>query len=231
MELTLASAFSADSILGHIAYIVLVASMLMRTLLWLRILVIVAALLGIAYASMILSDPVSTFWESCLVAVNIYQILRTHWRSWRARFTEVEAGLVARHLPGLSRGEARMLIDAGTWSTLHAGDLLTVEGQAVTHLTYIADGRAEVLHDGRVVAHCTPGSLIGEMTVTTGGPATATVRASGQVTVWRVDAEALRKVLARTDDIARELDAAFARNYRDKLVQMNALVAAGTVPA
>lgn len=231
MELTLESAFSSDSLLGHIAYIVLVTSMLMRTLLWLRVLVIVAALLGIAYASLILHDPVSTFWESCLVAVNIFQILRTHWRSLRASFTEAEAGLVARHLPGLSKGEARMLIDAGEWCLLEDGAVLAVEGQAVSHLNYIAEGRAEVLHDGRVVAICAPGSFVGEMTVTTGGPATATVRVGGQATVWRVDAVALRSLLARTDDISRELEAAFARNYRDKLVQMNSLVAEGLVPA
>jgi len=230
MELTLESAFSSEGLLGHVAYIVLVTSMMMRTLLWLRLLVIVAALLGIAYASIILHDPVSTFWESCLVAVNIFQILRTHWRSLRARFTEAEAGLVARHLPGLSKGDARVLIDAGQWALLQDGDILTVEGQAVTYLNYIAEGRAEVLHDGIVVAICTPGSFVGEVTVATAGAATATVRVAGPATVWRVEAQTLRALLARTDDIATELNAAFARNYRDKLVQMNALVAQGIVP-
>ncbi len=231
MELTLESAFSGDSLLGHIAYMVLITSMLMRTLLWLRLLVILAALLGIAYASLILHDPVSTFWESCLVLVNVFQILRTHWRSLRASFTEAEAGLVARHLPGLSKGEARLLIDAGSWSLLQDGHLLTVEGQAVSHLHYIAEGHAQVVIDGIVVAECAPGTFVGEMTVATGGPATATVRCAGPVTVWRVEAVALRRLLARTDEISRELDAAFARNYRDKLVRMNALVASGKVPA
>lgn len=231
MELTLASAFSSDSLLGHATYIVLIASMLMRTLLWLRIFVIIAAALGIAYASIILKDPVSTFWESCLVVVNIFQILRTHWRSLRARFTEAEAGLVARHLPTLSKGDARMLIDAGSWVLVQDGGILTVEGQAVTHLNYIAKGEADVLHDGTVVSNCVEGSFVGEMTVITGGAATATVRVAGRATVWQVEADTLRHLLARTDDISRELDAAFARNYREKLMQMNTLVAAGRVPA
>jgi hypothetical protein len=50
MELTLASAFSQEGLLGHAAYVLLVISMLMRTLLWLRILVIASAVLGISYS-------------------------------------------------------------------------------------------------------------------------------------------------------------------------------------
>lgn len=230
MELTLASAFSSDSLLGHLAYIVLVASMLMRTLLWLRILVIVAAVLGIAYAMLILSDPVSTFWETCLVVVNIGQILRTHWRSWRAKFTGSEAAFVARHMSGLGKGDARALLDLGKWHALPDGAVLANQGQAVPCLSYLADGVAEVLHGDVIVAQCTQGTFIGEMTVITGAPATATVRTAGQVTVWQIEADALRALLARADDTARELDAAFARNYRDKLVQMNSLVADGLVP-
>ncbi len=105
MELTFASAFSQEGLLGHAAYVLLVLSMLMRTLLWLRLLVIVSATLGISYSAFILGDPVSTFWESCLVLVNIGQLLITHWRSLRAQFSEAEQLFVDQHLPGLSRGE------------------------------------------------------------------------------------------------------------------------------
>lgn len=231
MELTLASAFSSDSVMGHMAYVVLIASMLMRTLLWLRIFVIMSAFLGIAYASIILNDPVSTFWETCLVVVNIVQILRSHWRSLRAKFSTAEATMLARRMPGLSKGEARTLLDAGTWASLEKGAILTVQGERVDHLIYIAEGTAEVLHGGSVVAHCTPGTFVGEMTVVTGSPATATVRAPQQMIVWQIKAEALRSILGRADDTAREIEAAFARNYREKLVQMNELVASGAVPA
>lgn len=230
MELTLASAVSGDSLMGHLAYIVLVASMLMRTLLWLRILVIVAALLGIAYASLILSDPVSTFWETCLVVVNIVQILRTHWRSWRARFTAEEAVFVAQHMSALSKGDARAFLDAGHWVDIADGAVLAWQGQAVTHLSYIAQGTADVLHDDVVVAQYSQGTFVGEMAVTTGAPATADVRARGSCKLWQVDAACLRDLLARADETSRELDAAFARNYRQKLALMNDLVARGLVP-
>jgi hypothetical protein len=231
MELTLASAFSQEGLLGHAAYVLLVLSMLMRTLLWLRLFVIASAILGISYSAFILGDPVSTFWETCLVVVNIAQLLTTHWRSLRARFTEVETHFIARHLPGLGRGDARALIDRGRWVVLEAGACLAVQNEPVEQLSYIANGEAEVRVDGVRVSACGTGDFVGEMTVLTALPATATVIALGPLTVWQIDAPRLREVTRRRDDLSRELEAAFARNYRDKIVAMNQLVSAGTVPA
>lgn len=227
MELTLASAFSQEGLIGHAAYVFLVLSMLMRTLLWLRILVIVSATLGISYSAFILNDPVSTFWETCLVVVNIVQLLFTHWRSLRARFTTEEQRFVDRHLPGLTRAAARALLDRGKWITVPAGSALAVEGQAVAHLSYIAAGDALVEVGGQRVADCRAGDFVGEMTALTGLPATASVVAKSPVTLWQIEAATLRGLALRRDDLSREIEAAFARNYRDKIVAMNRVVLAG----
>jgi CRP-like cAMP-binding protein len=60
---------------------------------------------------------------------------------------------------------------------------------------------------------------------------TATVRAEAECLVWRIAAPRLREILRRRDSLEREVDAAFARNYREKLLTMNALVASGSVPS
>lgn len=224
MEFTLAAAVSPEGLLGHLTYVFLVVSMLMRTLIWLRIFVIVSAMTGIAYSAFILGDPVSTFWESCLVTVNVAQLLITNWRSLRARFTDAEQMFIDAHLPGLTRGEARALIDRGQWRTLPAGDCLAVEGQPVEHLSYIAGGEVEVRVGGRRVAACRAGDFVGEMTVLTGVPATATVIAIAPVGVWQIGAPELREVTRCHDALSREIEAAFARNYRDKIASMNRLM-------
>ena len=231
MELTLASALSQEGLIGHASYVLLVISMLMRTLLWLRIFVIASAVLGISYSVFILSDPVSTFWETCLIVVNVAQLLLANWRNLRARFSDDERTLVGRHLPGLSRGEARALLDAGTWHRLEDGAPMTTEGVAVDHLSYLAQGAASVEVGGVCVSHCREGDFIGEMTALTGLPATATVRAEGECLVWRIEAGRLRAVLRTRSALEREVDAAFARNYREKILQMNDLVASGRVPS
>lgn len=83
MELTLESAFSSEGALGHFAYLLLVSSMLMRRMFWLRLLVIASALVAIAYSALILTDPVSTFWETLLVIVNIGQLSLSWWQDRR----------------------------------------------------------------------------------------------------------------------------------------------------
>mgnify|MGYP000215173177 CR=1 FL=1 len=232
MEFTFESALSPQGLLGHLAYVVLIASMLMRTLLWLRVLVITSALLGIVYSSLILHDPVSTFWETLLVLVNILQILRSHWRTLRARFTSEEEALRKLHLDGLSRGEARTILDTGAWVSLPEGSVLSVEAEAVEYLHYIATGATDVVVGGQKVAECTVGHFVGEMTVVDGLPSTATVVVTSPTAlVWRVEASALRRKLDQNDLIARTLDAAFARNYRDKLARMNRLAAGLGQPA
>ncbi len=92
------------------------------------------------------------------------------------------------------------------------------------HLSYIARGAVEVRVGDLRVAECRAGDFVGEMTALTGLPATATVIARGPVTVWQIDAPALRQMTRRHDDLSREIEAAFARNYRDKIVAMNRLV-------
>lgn len=227
MDLTLASALSQEGLLGHAAYVLLVLSMLMRTLLWLRLLVIASAALGISYSVLILNDPVSAFWETCLVLVNIAQLVLSNWRNLRARFTPEESAFMARHLPGLSRGEARTLLDAGDWHRASDAEALTVEGTPVSHLWYLAEGRATVLVGHVPVAQCRTGDFIGEMTAPTGLPATATVRAEGPCLVWRIDAAKLREILRSRSRFEREFDAALARSYREKLLQMNAVAVRG----
>jgi hypothetical protein len=231
LELTLASALSPQGLVGHLAYVLLVMSMLMRVMTWLRILVIVSALLAIFYGAFILHDPVTVFWETLLVLVNLGQLALTHWRSLRARFTTPEREFIARHLPDLTRGEARALIDRGHWVDLPSGTSLAVEGQPVGQLSYLASGSAQVQVQGRVVAYCRPGDFVGEMTALTGLPATATVLADGPISTWQIDAAGLRDLARRRDRISLEIEAAFARNYRDKIVAMNRLVAAGGAAA
>jgi hypothetical protein len=223
MDLTLASALSQEGLLGHAAYVLLVLSMLMRTLFWLRLLVIASAILGISYSVLILNDPVSAFWETCLVLVNIAQLVLSNWRNLRARFTPEESAFIMRHLPGLSRGEARALLDAGAWYEAETGETMTVEGAPVSHLCYLAEGVATVEVGGVRVASCRDGDFIGEMTAPTGLPATATVRAEATCLVWRIEASKLRQMLQARSRFEREFDAALARNYREKIVQMNVL--------
>ncbi len=74
MDLTLKSAFLTGGMVGHLSYVLLVLSMVMRRMSLLRMLVIASAFVAITYDWFWLKDPVGVFWETLLVLVNIVQL-------------------------------------------------------------------------------------------------------------------------------------------------------------
>ena len=195
--------------------------MLMRTMFWLRILVIASALVAITYDAVWLKDPVGVFWETTLVLVNIVQIVLL-WREDRvARFTEEERLFVTSRLRGLSDGQARRLIDAGTWADLADSETLTEQGKSPAHLVFIASGRVAIHIDGRRVAECGPGAFVGEMSLIDEGTASATARVEGAARVWRIAVARLEALRQSRPEQTTALDAAIARDIRAKLVAIN----------
>ena len=137
MEFTLQSAFSPQGMLGHTAYLLLVASMLMRRMLYLRLLVIASALVSIAYTAFVLNDPVSTFWESLLIATNILQITRNWLKERRAGFTAEELVLAHKGLPGLPLAVAGIFDLAGNDDVRLARMLLALVGALAIPLAWL----------------------------------------------------------------------------------------------
>ena len=230
MELTIESAFSTGGLVGHLSYLLLVISMMMSRISLLRILVIASALTAILYDWVWLRDPIGVFWETLLVTVNVVQLAILHWKNISASFSDDEMAFVLGKFPGLAKGQSRQLLDRGKWVEAEDESIITTEGLTAGRLTYVARGAIDVLVGGKRVAQCQPGDFIGEMTVLNGEPASATTQANGGVHLWQIEAEALRRVLSRNPEIERELEASFARNYRDKLIHTNALISKGIVP-
>ena len=227
MELTLESAFSAGGIVGHMAYVLLIASMMMRQMVWLRLFVIASALVGILYSIIWLNDPVSSFWESLLVLVNLVQLAIT-WRQNRsARFSAQELSFAQSRLRGLPRGEQRRLLDKGAWVTAGQGETLIVEGSMPNDLIYIADGTADVLIGDRVVARCGPGTYVGEMSLVGDAPASATVQATSPMEVWRISRSVLAALDQNQPTWLAVIEAGIARDMRGKILAQNSLSVAG----
>jgi hypothetical protein len=224
MELTLESALSPQGLFGHTSYILLVISMMMRRMVWLRILVILSAIVGITYASVVLSDPVGTFWETLLVLVNIVQLTITWHQNRSARFTDEERVFMDGHLPNLSMAQRRKLLNQGLWVSGEKDSPLTEEGVPVSHLYYLADGQALVSSGGHAVAVCEPGTFIGEMTAMHGDPANGTVKLIRDSRYWAIDAQRLRDLVSKDPEIGTALESSFARNMRDKLVRSNRFI-------
>ncbi|HWV00515.1 MAG TPA: cyclic nucleotide-binding domain-containing protein [Devosia sp.] len=83
--------------------------------------------------------------------------------------------------------------------TLKPGETLIAEGDRGGDLYVLESGRLTVERGGSVIARIDePGALVGEMSVLTGSPNSATVRADGQAIV-RVVADAMRFVMRQPE--------------------------------
>lgn len=221
MELTFESAFSVGGIVGHASYLLLVVSMMMRTLWMLRVLVIASSVAGITFDAVWLNNPVGVFWESLLVAVNLVQLGIIHLENRRARFTPEEARFMETRFPDLGRAQRRRLLNHGLWITGEPGVELTREGQPVRHLVFLASCEARIDSGGQTVASCEPGAFVGEMTVLGGESATGTAVLTRPGRYWCIEAGVLRTLVRRYPEIRSALEAAFAINLREKLIRSN----------
>ncbi len=221
MELTIESALSTGGMVGHLSYLLLVLSMVMRVMWVLRVLVIASACFAIAYDLIWLKDPVGVFWETLLVLVNVIQLTLTYLHNQHAKFDEVETVFVDASFPGLSNVLKRKILDAGTWQDGAPGLTLISEGQPVDRLIYIARGEAEITLSGSVIGRCQAGDLIGEVTALAGGEATGTATLVEPTRYWAISARNLRELVASNEEIGQAVRASFHRSMLAKLVAAN----------
>lgn len=223
MELTLQSALSSEAMLGHLSYLLLVASMTSRSMPVLRMLVIASALVAISYSVFVLRDPVSSFWESCLVLVNFVQLLRLRRENRAARFSDEDRTLIAGRLPPLSPAIARRFLDTGDWCDLAPGTRLTTQGLRPAALYFIASGEAAVEVGGRVVGTISAGGFVGEMALLEPeATASATVLVTAPSRAWRLAYAKLAHMEAAQPEAWGAMNTAIARDLRRKVLAHNA---------
>jgi hypothetical protein len=224
-------AFLSDLVNPHFAwvhwpYALLVISMLMRRMVWLRTIAIVAGVSRIIIRSTILYDPVTVVWETALVLINVGQLLLIWWDKGHAHSNEHEALLAATILPGHSGRSTRKLMALARWRNVEAGATLLREGQPVTELLFVADGAAQIEKGGTLIAVCSRGDFVGEMSFVSGNAATATVIADRPMRLASFDAATLKARLAVDKDLRHALEASFNRNLIGKLSRSNSVAPA-----
>jgi len=225
MHLTLDSAFSPGALVGHAGYLLLILSMIMTRMLWLRIIAIGAGILQAIYYGVFLHDPVGTFWETVFTLTNVAQLAIIAYRNRAARFTADERAFYDTAVPTLEAADARKLIAAGRWTTAEPGTVLTREGENAPFLAFVVSGDVDVSVNGRKVGDCGPGSFVGEISVSSKIPASATATVRTPVRYLAFDRDFVVQTLDKHGEIGVALELAFRQGLRDKLLRTNVAMA------
>ena len=208
-------------LVGHLSYILLVTSMIMRSMKRLRMIAISAGVVSAFYGYFFLKDYVTVFWEIVFVCVNLVQLLILEFENRRARFSEDEQQFIATALPEVENAHAKRLLRLAQHIELDVGTMLTREGEPVDKLIFLISGAVRIDKAGAMVGVCGHDDFIGEIGFMLGTTATATTVVTNSVRCLSFDHSTLRNLLAKEASLRHALETSFNRNLVEKLVKSN----------
>jgi CRP-like cAMP-binding protein len=213
--------FITRMLVGNLGYVLLVVSMMMTSMLLLRIFAIASGIVGGAYMGLWLGDPVGTVWECTFALAAVLQIALGLYRNRPAALSTDEQALQAELMLDFEPRHVRAIRSVGLWQESRHGTELMRQGELVKSLIVLRSGSVHVLVNGHHVGTCGPGSLIGEIGFARATPATATVVANGPVRYLALECNALRRLMKSDSEISDGVNSICRSALEKRLMLMN----------
>ncbi|MEM7215605.1 MAG: cyclic nucleotide-binding domain-containing protein [Pseudomonadota bacterium] len=207
-----------ENLVGHFAYVLLIVSMMMRNMNWLRFFALLAGAISAIYY-WILSDYVSMFWEALFSLVNVAQLVILQIENRRGKFSEEESMFISSCLSDIERAHARRLVRLGAWTEVQDEATLITQDTCPGHLKYVVSGEASIVRNNRVIGIVGSGDFLGEMSYLTGKKATASVVTTKPTRYLAFERKTLRTHLEKNPEVRHALEASFNRNLVEKLAK------------
>ena len=221
MSMWLYEVFAPETLARDVALFLVLVAIAMPTIGLVRLLALVAGVVGVGLFAFVAPDPVGLFWWSLLVVVTLVRMIMSMSRRGGSALADEERMFHEKVVPSLTAGQVRRLLDVGRWREVIAGATLTRVGEAVGELGFITRGQVDIVVDGKKVAECGPGTLIGEIGVSTGDPAMATAVCATPVRYLSFEAKRLYRLLDSHVDLQDAIELAVERSLSDKLRRAN----------
>ena len=221
MDAVLDQVLNFNNAVGHLNYILVILSVSMSSMRWLRVFGIASGVVGVFYYGFLVSDSISATWEFIFAGVNAVQLAIVLLAGRRRRISDDEQMLIHTVMPALEVNLRARVLKLARWHTRAPGEILMEEGQKSPDLVFIAKGAASIEKGERIVGVCGPGDFLGEMSFMTGRPASATVRVANEIRCCAFDPGVLKVLIERNPGIRQALENSFNRNLVGKLERMN----------
>ncbi len=174
--------FLTDStVIFFIANTLYVISYMLTSMIWLRILAIIAAASTFPYFYF-QAEPLwsALFWQSCFLLVNLVNLLVLLFSMRATHFDDDEQKAFEIKFSELKPHEARPIFRYADRISIPAGTALLQEGVRNEVLFLILDGKCSVLKNGVEIAALLPGQFVGELSFLSGQVVSADVVAREQ---------------------------------------------------
>jgi CRP-like cAMP-binding protein len=176
------------TVIFFIANSLYVISYMLTSMLWLRVLAILAAASTFPYFYL-QPEPLwsALFWQSCFLAVNAANLIVLLYSMRPPRFDELESLAYRLKFSDLKPHEAAVLFRLARTVRLSAGEPLLVEHEENETLFLLLEGRCIVRKGDRDVARLEAGEFVGELSFISGEVISADVLAEGEAALlgWK----------------------------------------------
>lgn len=203
----------------NLSYLLFLVGFALKDILWLRIVIIIAASVDIIGRAWLAPEPLISdiIWCGLDVVVNGYQLFMIILERKSLKFTIEERKLKEMAFALLDDVHYRRLLDIGKHEEYPIGVHLTREGMPVENLLVIIHGVAKVVVQGTTVSFVRSGNFAGEMSFLSGNNASADVitETSLDVITWRKDD--LRELIEKDDTFRMQLNTIFSADLIEKL--------------
>lgn len=221
MDYVIAQLTDFNNAVGHLNYILVIISVSMSSMRWLRVFGIASGVVGVFYYGFLIHDNISATWEFIFAGVNAVQLAIVLLAGRRRAGSDDEKFFIETVMPTLEPNLRGRMLKLARWQTRQPGEILVEEGQAAPELVFIASGAASIETGTTIIGVCGPGDFLGEMSFLTGKPASATVRVANEIRCCVFDPGVLRALNKKNPGIRQALEYSFNRNLVGKLERMN----------
>jgi CRP-like cAMP-binding protein len=219
-------------IAGHVAFILIALSFLVRDILWLRALSITASIASISWSWLAPPQPLWLVigWNVVFILLNLAQIALLLRERRGVAFTDEEKELYQTSFSRFTPVEFMRLLRIASWKNADPGALLMRAGEEAGEVMLIFSGRVNVEKNGRKLAELRAGDFIGEIGFVKGTPAAASVTVLEPTRYVAWTRAALRGLLERNPSMAVVLNAELTEDMADKLARRTGLTGAFRPP-
>ncbi len=213
--------FFAANIIYCLAYVV-------TSMIWLRMLTIIAALCTFPYFYYQLEPLWSALlWQSAFLGINLVNLGVQLAKLRPTRFSVENESLYQTVFSGLLRREAAKLFKVAKRESARRGEQLLNIGQSNDGLLLIVSGFCNVKKNGISVAQVGAGQFVSEMSFISNDPISANVYAHDDVTYLKWDKDTLAKLYRKSSVYKNYLDNLLGVQIVEKLriatVQLSAV--------
>ena len=204
---------------GHLSFLIVALSLLMRDIILLRVLGILSGVVGIGYNYFVTTEPlwVPIIWLLVFMVINIYMIATFYLANRKANLSEEDLTLWQNNFLGLAIDEYRRLKKIFDYRTFDDGEVLIQLGQDNRFLFFVTAGQLVVHRNGQDIGVLEQGGVAGEMSFLTEALPNADVVASGGASCILIDKAKLRALMMKHPTFHLSMTNVFNLNLMKKL--------------